>query len=128
MSAGIEHLAEKEFSGGVDGWTKTLCLELSSGGGCILSSCSHKVVAYVYDLPTNEDGEWQILDTIQGKQVWRDGDFLVSELLTPHSDDSVAEFAHGEAEDALTWLAEYGWRRVKEWPDIERRVRGVLGS
>jgi hypothetical protein len=127
MSAGIEYLAEKEFSGGVDGWTETLCLELSSDGGCILSSCSHEVVAYVYDLPTNEDDEWQIPDTIRDKQVWRDGDFLVSELLTPHSDDSVAEFAQGEAKDALTWLAEYGWRKVKEWPAIERRVREALG-
>ena len=38
------------------------------------------------------------------------------------------EFAQDEVEDALTWLAEYGWRGVQEWPEIERRVREVLGS
>lgn len=38
------------------------------------------------------------------------------------------ELAQDKAEDALTWLAEYGWRGVQKWSEIERPMREVLGS
>jgi hypothetical protein len=128
MSTDIEHLATKEFSSAIDSWTETLCLEPLPDGGCFLSSRSHEIVAAIDDFPLSDDGQPQIPDEVRGKRVWQEGDFLVSETLTPHAEDSVAEFAYGEAEDDLSWLADYGWRGTKDWPRIERRVREVLGS
>jgi hypothetical protein len=122
----MEHLASAEFSGATDVWQETLCLEVKPEGGSTLSSYAYSIVADVADFPCYGEGQPRIPEMLNGERVWRDGDFVVSEHLIPRSDGSVAEFARGEADQAIEWLTSYGWARVREWEHIRRRVREAL--
>lgn len=126
----MEQLATSEFSGATDVWKETLCLEVDPGGGCTLSSRSRAILGHVseFGFATDEDGFQIVPAEIDGERVWKEGEFVVTAELQPHTDTSEMSFQRFELAEAVKWLRSYGWSGVPQWGAIVRRLRDVLGG
>jgi hypothetical protein len=112
----MQVLAEAEFNGAVDCWTEFLCLQENPDATVTLSSCSRTVLAEAHDF-SNEEGEMELPEHINGERVWGiDGDFVVGEQLVPHNDDAVIILSRGDVEEARAWLEERGWHDRAQFP------------
>lgn len=131
-------LITAEFNGAMDTWTEYLCIESLGSAQIELSSRSREpLMGYGwsagevvwpegYDPDSEENEESDVMPvSVAGKQViGRDGDFFVSASLLPHTDDAMAVFDKGQANDAWTWLKAYGWTEKRDfleaWATIEK--------
>ena len=91
-------------------WTEYLCIEKLTKDDFELSIRSYEVLGEAIDY-SDEDGEWDLPDEIDGMKVMGlEDEYVVGGNLVLHSDDyGEVKFSDPKHRDVLDWLKSVGW-------------------
>lgn len=91
-------------------WTEYLCIEKLTKNDFKLSIRSYEVLGQAIDY-SDEDGEWDLPDEIDGMKVMGlEDEYVVGGNLVLHSDeDGEVKFTDPKHRDVLDWLESVGW-------------------